>query len=68
MLTLSSIVTVLAIVTILGFLAFIVRIAPFLDNDFKNFIKWVLIVIAAVVVITFAFGAIGLGDGILIGR
>lgn len=44
---------------VLGFAAWLVETAPFLDATFKQFIKWVLIVVAAVLVVVFLLGLFG---------
>lgn len=66
MITLSSVAAVVVSVLILGFIAWIVESAPMIDASFKAFIKWVLLAIAAVIIIVWLLGLVGYGSGITI--
>ncbi len=66
MITLSSVVVVVVVVFVLGFLAFIVESAPMIDASFKAFIKWVLLAVAALVLIVWVLSLVGVGTGIVI--
>ena len=54
-------------VVIIGFVAWLVSTAPFIDPTFKAIIKWLLIVAVAVIVITFLIHLLGgqTGDNVL---
>ncbi len=45
----------------LGFLSWFVGSVPFIDEPMKGVIKWILIVVMAVVVFSFAFHWLGVG-------
>lgn len=45
---------------ILGFAAWLVESAPFIDASFKGFIKWILMALAAVLVVVFLLGLVGI--------
>lgn len=66
MITLSSVLVVIVAVFVLGFLAFIVESAPMIDPSFKAFIKWVLLAVAAIILVVWVLGLIGVGTGITI--
>lgn len=66
MITLSSVAVVVVSVLILGFIAWIIESAPMIDPSFKAFIKWVLLAIAAVILIVWLLGLVGYGSGITV--
>lgn len=49
-------------IVIIGFIAWLVTTAPFIDPQFKSVIKWLLIVVVAVLVIMFLIDLIGGGS------
>lgn len=59
-----TILSLIVWLLILGFVAWLVSIAPIIDATFKNFIKWILVVIGAVMVLMFLLGIVD--DGGLI--
>lgn len=66
MISLTNIVGIIVILLVLGLIGWVVGKAPFIEQPFKTFINYVLIVIGAVVVIYFLLGLVGLSHGILI--
>lgn len=66
MITLSSVVAVVVAILVLGFLAWIIESAPMIDGSFKAFIKWVLLAIAAIILVVWLLGLVGFGTGITI--
>lgn len=66
MITLSGVAVVVVSVLILGFVAWIIESAPMIDTSFKDFIKWVLLAIAATILIVWLLGLVGVGTGIVI--
>lgn len=44
---------------VLGLIAYLVEIAPFLDGTFKVFIRWALIAVGVVILISFLLGYAG---------
>lgn len=59
-----SILTLLVALVVLGFFAWLAITAPFLEATFKEFIKWVLIALAGVLVIVYLLSLIGQGPAI----
>lgn len=64
MLTLWGVIIIVALILGLGFLAWIVESAPFIDSSFKALTKWVLLVIAGLILIVWLLSIVGYGPGI----
>ncbi len=62
----SSILLLLAILFVLGVAAFVLMKATFIDEEFKGFIKWVLLAIGAVVVVVWVLSLAGVGPGLVL--
>lgn len=46
---------------VLGVVAWLIGRAPFIDDEYKVFIKWALIVIGAIIIVLFVWGLLGGG-------
>lgn len=54
--------TILALIVylvVLGIIAYLVNLAPFIQQTFKTFIVYVLILIGAIILISFVLGLVG---------
>lgn len=56
--------SILLLLVILGILAFVFSRATFIDAEFKELIKWVLIVIGAVAIVIWILSLVGVGPGL----
>ena len=58
----SSILTLVIWLIILGVLAWVIDMAPFIEGTFKTFIRYALIVVAAVLVVVFLLALVNGGS------
>lgn len=56
-----SFILLIVVLVVLGFAAWAIETAPFLDSTFKAAIKWLLIVLAGVFVLVYVLALIGQG-------
>jgi hypothetical protein len=63
----TSILTVVVVIAIIGIIAWLIGRAPFINAEFKTIINYVLLVIAVIYVIYFLYALVsGNGSGIII--
>lgn len=56
----NPVITLVVELIVLGFAAWLVDTAPFIEAQFKQIIKWVLIVVAGLLVAIFLLGLFGI--------
>lgn len=60
-----ALLTLIVALVILGIVAWLAGKAKFIDEDFKSLIKYALLVVGAIILITFLLNLIGGGDAVL---
>lgn len=55
----NPVITLVIELIVLGVASWLVTSAPFIDEPFKGFVKWVIIAVAVILVVVFLFGLFG---------